>query len=257
MARSINPFAMFLLALALCSAGQTVNAAEIRCDVESDYEVTLNERSLIFTRDEGTPNAVVMRQGKLFVDDQWVQLDASDSERVRQFEESFRQTMPLAGEVARDAVDVAFSALGEVAAGLGSQPESTRNKLEQARAQMNARMARDITPTRFSEKALAESIGDTVAEVLPTLTGDIVGGALAAALSGDTERLQRMQNLDREIEARLAPRTQALEARAQALCDSMLALDRLDNALAYRLPDGRALALLRNSPDQSDTSEGR
>ncbi|KRG71738.1 DUF2884 family protein [Pseudoxanthomonas dokdonensis] len=254
MARSSNLWSISLLALALCALAPSVGAAEVHCDVESDYDVTLNERSLIFTRDDASPKALVMRQGKLFVDDQWVSLDAGDSERLRQFEEGFRQTMPLAAEVAADAVDIAFSALGEVAAGLGNDPASTRKKLEQARVQMNTRMARDISPTHFSEKALGESIGQTVAEVLPTLTGDIVGGALAAALSGDSERLERMQNLDQEIEARLAPRTKALEGRAQKLCDSMLALDRLDNALAYRLPDGRALELLRHSPDQSDTS---
>ena len=65
--RSLSPRLLALAVLALsCGAAW---ADEIECNVESDYELTLNERSVIFTRDTGTPKAIVMRQGRLFVDD--------------------------------------------------------------------------------------------------------------------------------------------------------------------------------------------
>ena len=79
--------------------------------------------------------------------------------------------------------------------------------------------------------------------MLPTVIGDIVGGAVHAAF-GDAERLQRMENLDAEIEARIEPRAKALEKSADALCRRMESLDRIDNALDYRLPGGDALELL-------------
>ena len=45
------------------------------------------------------------------------------------------------------------------------------------------------------------------------MIGDIVGGAVHAAF-GDGERLQRLENLDAEIEALIEPRAKALEKNA-------------------------------------------
>ena len=79
---------------------------------------------------------------------------------------------------------------------------------------------------------------------------DRLTGAVRAALSGDTRRLQAMEGLDKQIEARVEPRARALEKRAEQLCGKMETLDRLDNALAYRLPGGAALDMLRITPEE-------
>ena len=80
--------------------------------------------------------------------------------------------------------------------------------------------------------------------------GDIVGGAVRAAFSGDTARLERMSDMDKDIEARIEPRAEALERNAEALCRRMEALDRIDNALDYRLHDGAPLNLLQIKPSR-------
>ncbi|WP_454828548.1 DUF2884 family protein [Pseudoxanthomonas wuyuanensis] len=232
----------------------TAQAREISCSIESDYDLTINDRSVIFTRDSGQPKWVVLRQGRLFVDDSWVQLSSQDRTHIAEFERSARAAMPLAQEIGRDAADIAFVALGEVAAGFSSDPDRSRASLDKARKTVDARLASAIRANRFSSKDLGDGIGEAVAEVVPLLIGDIVGGAVSAAFSGDTERLKKMENLDKEIEARVEPRAKALEKRAERLCEALSELDRLDNALAYRLPGGGALDLLENKPDQNDTS---
>lgn len=242
-----------LLGALLYSAAAT--AAELRCDIESDFDFTLNEQSVIFTRQEGedqsgAPKWVVIRGDRLFVDDRWVMLDAQDRQRVAAIERGARQIAPLAAAIGRDAADIAFTALGEVAAGLSNHPDKSRAKLDQARQRIDAQLARSISASRFDSDALGKGIEQAVTEAMPTLIGDIVGGALSAALSGDSGRLERMQDLDRQIEARVQPRAKALEARAEQLCAQMLELDRLDNALAYRLADGSRLNLLEAKPRQ-------
>jgi len=224
-------------------AGGHIGSGNMRCDVESDYDLTLNERSLILTRRHGTPKAIVMRGGRLFVDDEWVKLDAADSQRIAEFEKGTRATMPLAQAIGRDAADIAFTALGEVAAGLSSEPRAAQAKVAKARAQIEARLSRSVTANRFNGSDLGEGIGDAVKEVIPSMIGDIVGGAIGAALSGDAARLKRMENLDAQIEAKVKPRADALEKRAETLCRQMEALDRIDNALTYRF-DGKPLNLL-------------
>ncbi len=237
------------LAIALLLAAAGAQAKDIRCNIDSDYDLTVDERSVIFTRESGTPKWVVMRQGRLFVDDRWIALDAEDSRNIAAFERNARETMPLAREVARAAADIAFTALGEVAAGFSNQPAETRTKLDAARKKIDAQLARSVSANRFNGDALGEGIGDAIGEVVPMVIGDVVGGAVRAAFSGDAARLRNMENLDQQIEARIAPRAKALEQQAERLCGKLLELERLDNALAYRLPGGAALDLLETKPD--------
>ncbi|KQZ59568.1 MULTISPECIES: DUF2884 family protein [unclassified Lysobacter] len=239
--RSLSPRLLALAVLALsCGAAW---ADEIECNVQSDYELTLNERSVIFTRDTGTPKAIVMRQGRLFVDDKWLSLSAADSRRIADFEQQTRAAMPEAQRIGREAAEIAFTALGEVAAGFSSDPKTARAKLDKARAQIDARLARSVTPTHFNGDDLGEGIGEAVGEVIPSLIGDIVGGAIGAAFSGDETRLKRLENLDAQVEAKVKPRADALEVRAESLCRRMVELDRLDNELEVRV-DGKPLNLM-------------
>ena len=145
-----------------------------------------------------------------------------------------RASMPLAQAIGRDAVDIAFAALGEVAAGFSSNPRETQAKLARARTQLDARLSRAVVANRFDDEALGEGIGEAVKEVVPSLIGDIVGGAIAAAFAGDATRLKRMEKLDAQIEAQVKPRAEALERRAEALCRQMEELDRIDDVLEYR-----------------------
>lgn len=239
------------LPLALLLLASTAGAAEIGCDIESDFDFTLNDQSVIFTRQSGVPKWVVIRGDRLFVDDRWVVLGVEDRKRVAAIDKGARAIVPLAGAIGRDAADIAFTALGEVAAGLSAHPDKSRAKLDQARKRIDARLAASIGANRFNSDALGEGIEEAVTEAMPALIGDLVGGALSAALSGDTQRLEAMDSLDQQIEARIEPRAKALEARAEQLCTRMLALDQLDNALAYRLPSGGRLNLLDAKPHTS------
>lgn len=238
------------LGLMLLAAG--VQAREIRCNIESDYDLTIDERSVIFTRESGQPKWVVMRQGRLFLDDRWVDLTSEDSRRIAEFERTARKSMPLAREIAHDAAEIAFTALSEVAVGFSTDPSHTRASLDKARKNIDTRLASAVSANRFSSDELGESIGQAVGEVVPLVVGDIAAGAVRAAFTGDTARLKKMENLDKQIEARVEPRARLLEDRAEKLCGYMQELDRLDDALAYRLPDGGRINLLESKPDQHE-----
>lgn len=246
-----------LASLSLVLLAGNVAAKEISCDVESDYELHVTPRSVILTREHGTPDVVLMRQGKLFVDGRWVELNAADGKRIAQYERETRAVLPLARQIGHDATAIAFTALGEVAAGFSNDPAVTRAKLAKARVKLDASLARSISANHFNSDHLGEGIGRAVAELLPSLIGDIVGGAVRAAFNGDTARLERMERMDQEIEARVAPRAKALERRAEALCQHMQALDQIDDALDYRLPDGRRLDLIDTRTSRHGASGNR
>ncbi len=236
------------ISFALLAASASAGAREISCNVESDYDFALTDRSVIFTRESGAPRTVLMRKSELFVDDKWVALSAADRNRVDAYERDARATMPLAQQIGRDAADIAFTTLGEVAAGFSRNPAGTRAKLAKARTQLDARLARSVTPNRFNGEDIGEAIGAAVKDALPSLMGDIVGGAIRAAFGGDTAQLKRMENMDKLIEARVEPRAKSLERNAVLLCNKMEALDRIDNALEYRF-NGKPLDFLEVRPD--------
>lgn len=243
-----------LLALAFAAHAEAADLdIDASCNMDSDYDLSIDERSVILTRESGVPGAIVMRQGRLFVDDRWVELSAADRERITAFEKGARAAMPEAQAIGRDAAEIAFVVLGEVAESFSSDPAAVRAKVERARTQIDARLARSVTPTRFNGRDLGEGIGEAVGEVIPSMIGDIVSGAIGAAFSGDASRLKRMENLDAQIEQRVEPRAKALEQRAQALCLRMAELDRIDDALEFRLADGRPLNLLEARPGEPDT----
>lgn len=243
-----------LLPLALVFATGTTSAAAPAdrdrnisisgsCEIRSDYDFALSEKSVILTRKSGAPKTVLMRQGRLFIDDRWVTVSTADAARLADYERDARATIPLAEAIGRDAVEIAFVALGEVAKGFSSDPKATEQKMAQARVQLQKKLSTSIGPNRFSSDALGEGIGEAVAEVIPLLVGDIVGGALRAAFTGDTKRLEEMDGLDAKIEAIIEPRTAALERNADEFCRRMQRLDAIDDALEFRL-DGKPLDLL-------------
>ncbi|MCR6664358.1 MAG: YggN family protein [Luteimonas sp.] len=216
------------------------------CNISSDYEFHLTERSVVYTRKSGVPKRVLIRDGALFIDDDWVQVGAADAARLRDYERGARDAMPLAQKIGRDAAQIALAAVGEVAAVFSNDPAGTRAKLDEARKRIDARLQQAITPTRFSGDALGRGIGEAIGDVLPTFIGDVVGGALRAAFTGDASRFERIEgDLDTRIEAIVAPRKAELEANAREFCRRMEALGAIDDALEYRLPDGRPLSLLR------------
>ncbi|APP75396.1 hypothetical protein BJD12_09200 [Xanthomonas vesicatoria ATCC 35937] len=237
-----------VLALGLFAAAEVAVADDMQCDVSSDYDLTLNPRSLILIRtgeSSGAPARLVMRQGALFVDDRWVTLSADDHTRLVQFERQTREVVPLAQEVGREAADIAVTALGEVAAGFSRSPEATRAQLASVREKIDLRLKQSFSKSQLTPVNIDDDIGALVAEVLPQLIGDVVAGAVQSGLTGNAVQLRSLDGLEARIERLVEPQARALRPRAQRLCDRVEALDGLDNALAYRLPSGEPLQLLR------------
>lgn len=219
------------------------------CDMDSDYDVALSPDAITFTRDEGQPRRVAMHDGRLQVDGQEADLSADDRARVRQFEHDARALVPEVRAITLEAVEIAFTAMTEVAHGLAPDNRKLAAQLEQTRADLLAQFDRPTEHFRIDEDAISASVERLVGEITPTLIGEVTSTAIAAALSGDESKAnaleRRADRMGQDIEARIKPRADALEARADALCPRFAALDTIDNALAWRLQDGSALELLR------------
>jgi maltose-binding protein MalE len=247
MGKSLMKRTFMFAALAL--AAVPALAETKTCTIDSDYDVALSPEAITFSRDDGTPRSLVMHDGSLLIDGREAALNNADRERVRQFEHDARALLPEVRAITLEAVEIAFTAMTEVARGLAPDNAKLQAKLEDSRAELLAQFDQPEGHFKIDEDAVAASVTRLVGEITPTLVGEITAAALSAAFSGDESKAkaieQRAENMEADIEAKVKVRADALEARAELLCPKFVALDELENTLAYRLDDGSALDLLR------------
>ena len=244
------------LALALLVAAAPVAAHEHRttnvgCNVGTDWSVRQYRSAFLFSREDAPRHEVGIGGGRLFVDGKEVRLDVEDARRIAGLEQEMRALSPQLREIGREAVDIAFTALIEVARGLSSTPDKTVAGLQSARARALADIDRE--PMGVFDGDAVEGIVEPIVErFVPDIVGGAVSSALKAAFSGDAQRQEfqsRMDRMERELDQNVEARAQALEPLADQVCRRLERMDALDDALAVRLPGGEPLQLLKVDPD--------
>src|SRR3982751_4526065 len=85
-------------------------------DLSSAYSLSIKPDRLVFKRHAGTPAPIEIANGTLRVDGALVSTNAADAERLRGAEREVRSLVPEVKGIARDAVAIAFDAVGQVAA---------------------------------------------------------------------------------------------------------------------------------------------
>jgi hypothetical protein len=218
------------------------------CEIDSAYDISIESDRLVFSR---TGSEVAFARGQLFVDGQAVVLSRADAERVAAFEREVRALIPEVRKIAADAVEVAFTALNQVIVTFASEENraSFKADLNAMRDEINSAVASANSSQILDDGAFEERIKGLVGRIAPRLAGEFAAQAVSAALSGDEDAgraiEERAGRLEKEIEASVEAPARALEARVNALCPRIEELDRIENQLELRLPDGQPLNLIK------------
>ena len=248
--------AAIALALALAFAGAPDPAhANIRvnghkCDVHSDWSVRPHRLAFVFAQEGHQPGEVGIGGGRLFIDGKEQKLSAADHARLSRMEAEMHAMLPQLRKVVVEAVDIAFAALTEVARGLAADPQRSVADLEKARARLRSQLENKPLAALDGD-AIGRTIGPILGEFIPQIIGGAVSNAISAAFGGEKktqEFEQRMQRMEKELDAKVERRARELEPLAEALCGHLQAMDRIDDELEYRLPGGGRLELLRVGP---------
>jgi hypothetical protein len=238
-------------AASLFVAGSAVAGGRLdACEFESNFDLRLGADQLVFERKAGAPAKIVMRDGSLSVDGHPVELSRADQARVRKIEHEVRALVPEVKAIALDAVGIAGDAILQVSAALAGAPdEATAQRVRELGAKLRERIEASNDSRDWSDGEFEQAVSELTTELVPSLVGNVAALAVQAALSGDAsgaEALERrMQNFEKELEARIEARAAEIETRADALCPRLAELDALESALELRLAGNAVLDLLQ------------
>lgn len=219
------------------------------CGIDSRYSVSFESGGLLFVREDGKPARVLMNKGRLQIDGRDIGLSDADRSRVAEFEATVRALVPQAKAVARDAVDIAYSAVSEVAATFSQTADNsaTRRRLEDLRDEFKLRLNDSFDRRPWSNAEFEAMFEKAMADLMPVIIGEVAGTAIAIALSGDeakaAELERRASKLEKDIESRIDTQTAQLASRVAALCPMVLKLDGIESSLELRLEGGAKLDL--------------
>lgn len=257
-----SPAMKKLLTLALLLATAPVAAHDqdgvhLSCDIGSAWSVSPYRSAYLFKREDGPVRELAIGGGRLFVDGKELTLTADDNKRIAGIEAEMHALEPELRKVAREAVDIAFTALVEVARGLSNTPDKTVADLQRARTRSLAEIDRQPMGV-FNGDAMEGIVEPIITRFVPDIVGGAVSTALKAAFSGDAQRQEfqsKMDRMERELDGRVDARAKALEPLARQMCARLQRMDALDDALAVRLPNGDPIALLRVDPEHIQVRE--
>ncbi len=220
------------------------------CDVDSDYDLRLSERAIVFSRDDGSPRTVEMSAGSLTVDGVEMKLSAEDRARIADYEASVREIVPEVKAIAFEAIQIAFGAVEQVARAFVSEEEITRTaeRMREARIAIERELEGAFEDNAWSERDFERVVEHSVESIVPLIIGDVVGNAIRIALTGDeaaaAELEARVEKMEAAIERDVERRADELEKRADALCPMVADLDRIESELTVRLADNSRLDLV-------------
>jgi hypothetical protein len=230
-----------------------------QCNYDSDYDVQVRQDGILFTRAGDQTMDVFMHDGQLRLDGRVVTLSGEDATRVREYEQQVRDLVPVIASIARDGVDIGYTALTTVVATLDDSGDDRSRLMQSLHDSRSEAMQKvDNTLGRGFWKAGDESqlFGDNLDRTVSDLVGSITSHAVSDALSGDSARLASLEArataLNATLEKAVETPAEKLGQRAGTLCPRLHALNQLQQQFQFRLADGERLQLLSTDMDSPD-----
>jgi hypothetical protein len=222
------------------------------CGLSSDYSLSIEPDRLVFKRHAGTPAEIAIANGTLRVDGSLVATDAADAERLRNAEREVRALVPEVKGIARDAIAIAFDAVGQVAAAFAHDGAAARRSAAHIAAlarELDRKIAETNRFDHWDDADIDRLVDSTIEAVVPEIVGNVTAEALKVAFTGDeaaaAELEARADGIEKSVERAVEKQVAGLESRAMGVCSRLRALDRVQSDLDVRLPDGSRLDLVR------------
>jgi hypothetical protein len=247
------------IAFALAAtAGQAteINFSTDTCkhDYSTPYDVDVTAAGLSFHRTDGAPAEVFLHDGAIRVDGKDITVSRGDADALRRYEAGVRALMPQVATIAREGVELGFSAMTTVTLSFadGDQRGRMLDKLKRKQAEALREIDEGVGAGHWSSDRMTETVAGSVSDSVGELVGSVTSSAVTAALSGDASKVAALQaraeSLDKAMDHEMNKRSKALEAKSNAICPQLNDLANLQQGWSVRLGNGKPLELMTIKP---------
>ncbi|TBR36800.1 MULTISPECIES: DUF2884 family protein [Dyella] len=265
---------MKLTVLALAaglSFGATAQAKDVHindgtCGYTTNYDVRVNSNGVFFDNKDAKPASVYMHDGKLVVDGKSIAVTDDDAQRLRNYENGVRQMLPEVTVIAREGVDIGFTAMRTVLATFSENEGDRRkytSKLEASRNKALTEIDNTLAKGVWNRESFGDAMGEAMGSTIADLASTVAANAVAAALTGDQSKVAaleaRANSLDKSVNKEIEARADKLSVRADALCPRIEAMAQTQQQFQFRLSDGSRLQLITYNKDNDyrHSTEGK
>lgn len=246
------------LAGAACAEPSKPKLSSQQCNYSTPYDLRIADDGVWLERDTGAPRAVHIHDGSISIDRRAQTVSADDAQRLRRMEAMTRDLVPAVAGIARDAVDIAFDALGGVVEIMSGNKAKAR-EVERFRRQALAQIDDSLGKGRWDQKSFDARFEANVERAAEDMASSLARSVVWAVFTGRAEDMdQRAQKLEKDLDERMDARGRALETRAQSLCSQVTALHDVQQQLELRY-DGQPLQLLvpKSADDKGEDDAAR
>jgi len=264
MKRSIITLIICYLSMMAIAAGAHIDGTRTElsaCHVEFQSDITINPDAIEIASDNDS-KMIINRDHQVFIDGREIDMNGDETELVEQYAAQVRSTIPEIVSVAMAGVEIGLTAVTEVfyAFSEAGPPPSLLNTINQIEDEVSASMYQDGNVVSMKggeisglntamnelepalEQAISESVGDIIVSVGQSLKNG--EGSLAERITAFTDR---MENFEKDIEAKMGAKAGKLEQRAEGLCEQVYALQATESQLHLAVPAMREFDLVKDS----------
>jgi hypothetical protein len=228
------------------------SVAASQCDVEFDGQIELEQH--VLTIQTKQHKKVIINQDKvLFVNGHKITLNAQQRQRVKEYYDGINVAVPMAADIASDAMALASSAINDTFSkllGADSQVVSDAvAQIDSLQETLNDNFyakdgsirlhSKQFEDGEFFSEDFEQQLEQAIEGIITQSIGQIMVslGTQMLLNGGDMDGFeQRMETFGEEIEQKFEHEGSALEKRAELFCASLANIDRTEQKLQNEIP---------------------
>lgn len=224
------------------------------CDIDLRYGILITPEHIRIIHGH-TTKVQINGDKQLFINGQWIRLEAHEQILLRKFSAGLRNEVPQIVGIAMEGAEIGLAALDGIMQGIDDSADG--NFFEQEFEEFRSRFKQKfnhvddkyyIAPQSLNN--LDDFFEDELGKEIKTVVSSSVGAVLVALTDainsndGGFERnvvdvSEQLKQVERKIERQLEAKSSVLEQKAEQFCNRLVELDRTESELHVMLPQLR------------------
>lgn len=230
---SVIASSLFYTSAASADASPSKNS----CDLELNNELLITPKHILIKENDET--LIDIYEDKMvFIKGDMVTLSKSQQKLVHEYAAMLRKSIPEIGEIAIEAVDLAFQGI-QAAFGPIEGNQKINAKFKEVKQKIKQRYEDSDGYYSFSEgnfnhhidgNGIDESIEEIMEEMIPVFIGGLISN-IGNSIANGGNSLENLDNIGERIEQEIEAKSDHIEQKAHQFCESLKVADGIENEL--------------------------